>query len=333
MVEQHSYRPTIPPVPEGTPRPLWSVMIPTYNSAKYLRETLASVLVQAPGPDVMQIMVVDDHSTQDDPEAVVKELGQGRVEFYQQPRNVGMTKNFQTCLELSRGYLIHQLHGDDCVKDGFYQKMGRAFSKHPEIGAAFCRNFFIDEYGKLQSVSRLEMNESGVLPRREWLEKIAAINLIQTPAIVVRREVYEQLGGFDHRFICAAEDWEMWVRIAVNYPIYHEIEPLALYRKYSTSGSEENVINGMYIQDVFNSIAIFQAYLPKEIYDKIYKKIKQNCAFFSLGTAKVLLDAGDWKRAIPHIGAALKYSLSYRVVGSAGRFRPLKLLILSIKSI
>lgn len=81
MTEQHPYRATIPPVPDGTPRPLWSVMIPTYNCAKYLRETLASVLVQDPGPDVMQIEVVDDHSTKDDPEAVVKELAGDRYTY------------------------------------------------------------------------------------------------------------------------------------------------------------------------------------------------------------------------------------------------------------
>lgn len=216
MIEQHPYLPTIPPVPKETPQPLWSVMIPTYNCAKYLRETLASVLAQDPGSDVMQIMVVDDHSTRDDPELVVEELGQGRVDFYRQPKNVGMTKNFQTCLELSRGYLIHQLHGDDYVKDGFYQRMERAFSKHPEIGAAFCRNFFVDESGKELRISRLEMTESGVLPSYDWLKQIAAGQLIQTPLIVVRREVYEKLGGFDRRLPTTAEDWEMLDRSAAR---------------------------------------------------------------------------------------------------------------------
>ena len=44
------------------PRPLWSVMIPTFHCARFLRQTLESVLSQDPGPDVMQIEIVDDCS-------------------------------------------------------------------------------------------------------------------------------------------------------------------------------------------------------------------------------------------------------------------------------
>jgi cellulose synthase/poly-beta-1,6-N-acetylglucosamine synthase-like glycosyltransferase len=71
--------PPIAPVPEGTPRPFWSVMIPAYNCDEYLRRTLASVLEQDPGPGDMQIEVVDDCSTQGDPAAVVREVGRGRL--------------------------------------------------------------------------------------------------------------------------------------------------------------------------------------------------------------------------------------------------------------
>ena len=65
----------IGPVDAAFVRPVWSVMIPTYHCARYLGETLRSVLAQDPGPDAMQIEVVDDHSTQDDPERVVREVG------------------------------------------------------------------------------------------------------------------------------------------------------------------------------------------------------------------------------------------------------------------
>jgi hypothetical protein len=107
--EPAAHRGVIAPVPPGVVRPLWSVMIPTFNCAAYLRDTLASVLEQDPGRDVMQIEVVDDHSTRDDPAAVVAELGRGRVEFFRQPRNTGVTTNLTTALQRSRGHLVHLL--------------------------------------------------------------------------------------------------------------------------------------------------------------------------------------------------------------------------------
>src|SRR4029453_19547391 len=73
---QHRLR--VLPVTEGSmPRPSWSVMIPTFHCALFLRETLESVLSQDPGPDVMQIEVIDDCSTQDDPESVVRAAAGG----------------------------------------------------------------------------------------------------------------------------------------------------------------------------------------------------------------------------------------------------------------
>ncbi len=65
--------PSVDPVSQETVRPFWSVMIPTFNCAAYLAQTLRSVLSQDPGPQEMQIEVIDDVSTRDDPEAVVRE--------------------------------------------------------------------------------------------------------------------------------------------------------------------------------------------------------------------------------------------------------------------
>src|SRR5438128_483601 len=115
------HRSRVLPVTEGSmPRPLWSVMIPTFHCARFLRQTLESVLSQDPGPDVMQIEVIDDCSTQDDPESVVRAVAGERVHFFRQPKNVGHTRNFETCLQRARGYLVHLLHGDDAVLPGFY---------------------------------------------------------------------------------------------------------------------------------------------------------------------------------------------------------------------
>jgi glycosyltransferase involved in cell wall biosynthesis len=312
MNEQPLYRATLPPIPQGVSRPLWSVMIPTYNCAEYLRETLASVLAQDPGVEVMQIEVVDDRSTQDDPAAVVEELGRGRVGFYQQTQNVGHVKNFQACLERSRGHLIHLLHGDDCVCPGFYHKLQQAFDQKPEIGAAFCRQILMDEQGHWQNLTWLEQPESGVLSN--WLERIAVEQRIQTPSIVVRREVYEKLGGFDSR-LSWSEDWEMWVRIAANYPIWYEVEPLALYRMHSNSSSGRHMRTGENMRDVRRAIEIFQSYLPQINARQLVNQARENWALEAIGyAAPEMLAKGDLTAAIIQMQEALKCSRSLKVL-------------------
>jgi glycosyltransferase involved in cell wall biosynthesis len=314
--KQNIYCPIVKPVPDGIARPLWSVMIPTYNCATYLRETLASVLAQDLGADLMQIMIIDDCSD-DNPEAVVEELGKGRVEFYRQPQNVGIPHNFQTSLEKSRGYLVHQLHGDDVVRDTFYQKMQEVFERHPEIGAAFCRTIVMDEYGHWQWITGQELNETGVLPS-DWIQKLAGLDRIMTPSMVVRRETYEKLGGFDHR-LRTTEDWEMWVRIAANYAIAHEIEPLALYRQRSNSNMHSNMANGRHAEQMYRAITLFESYLADRIPAAVYAQAKQNSAFIALQGADFCMREGNPAAAITQIKSAIGYSPSLRVIRSAGR--------------
>lgn len=311
MSEQHPYRCNIPPVPEGGSRPLWSVMIPTYNCAKYLRKTLASVLAQDPGPDVMQIEVVDDRSTRDDPAAVVEELGHGRVNFYQQPENRGHIRNFETCLKRSQGKLIHLLHGDDYVRGGFYSKMQQAFEAKPEIGAAFCRHFLVNEHEDWNTISALEQPESGVLSN--CLERIVVKLPIQTPSIVVRRDVYESLGGFDSRLTCG-EDWEMWARISAHYPMWYQVEPLAVYRMSSASHTGRSVRTGQNVRDMLKVIEIIQPYLPEAIAGKLSSKAREHSAIWALSLANHMIDAGNTAAAITQIREAFKCSNSLKVI-------------------
>lgn len=315
-MEPHtSFCAVIPPVPANIPRPLWSIMIPTYNCANYLRETLMSVLAQDLGPDVMQIEVVDDCSMKDDPQAIVEEVGKGRVSFYRQPQNVGHTRNFETCLQRSRGHLIHLLHGDDYIGEGFYQKMQTAFEKEPEIGAAFCRHIFIDEHSHWQSISSLEQLESGILPN--WLEKIAVGQRIQTPSIVVRREVYEKLGGFDQR-LSWCEDWEMWIRIANCYPVWYESSPLAFYRQHSNSNSGRYIKTGENVQDLYKALDIIYSYLSQysssKSIPKLLKKARKNITYSSLDRAHIMFCHNDIRGGFSQTREALKKNLSLSVL-------------------
>ncbi|MEM9924947.1 MAG: glycosyltransferase [Cyanobacteria bacterium P01_D01_bin.50] len=312
MNEHSFYRQKIQPVPEDVSRPLWSVMIPTYNCASYLRETLASVLVQDPGPDMMQIEVIDDCSTKDDPAAVVEELGRGRVNFYRQPNNVGHVKNFNTCLQRSRGKLIHVLHGDDRLLNNFYTKLLSGFETEPSIGAAFCRQMNINENGEELWCPEVEQSHSGKLSN--WIERIAVQCIIQPPSIVVRRDVYEKLGGFDSRICCTGEDWEMWVRIAAHYSMWYEPEVLVNYRVHSVSLTKRCQRTGQNIRDLSKAVDINKSSLPALIKEEITDKAKKNWALYAINNAKKMLRKQDTVAAMIQLKEALRCNASPQVI-------------------
>jgi glycosyltransferase involved in cell wall biosynthesis len=287
-------------------------MIQTFNCAQYLTQTLQSVLEQDPGAEHMQIQVVDDHSTQDDPEAVVRKMGHGRVEFYRQSCNVGITENFATCLQNSRGRLVHLLHGDDYVLDGFYERMQRGFDADARIGAAFCRHYLLADSGR--TISTLEQEVSGVLDN--WLQRLASEQRIMTPSMVVRREVYEAVGGFDARLICS-EDWEMWVRIAARYPIWYEAQPLAVYRMHSHSNTGRHVRTAEDMRYTRAAIDMFADYLPAPQAAAIVRGAKQTYALSALRMARVLLEQRDLQGFRAQFQEALRLSRSAKVLSMA----------------
>jgi len=291
----------IPPAPDGEFRPVWSVMIPTYNCADYLRQTLESVLIQDPGPAAMQIEVVDDCSTTDDPETVVSEMGRGRVGFFRQPPNVGAMVNFNTCVQRSQGKIVHLLHGDDLVRAGFYEILGRPLLDDPELGAAFCRQVYVDEHGHHQLMTRLEQPRSGIFA--EALEVLAVSNRIPPPSIAIKRKVYESLGGYDSRLIHSA-DWEMWVRIAARYPIWYEIEPLAIYRVHSSSDTSKLVRTGANIQDRRRCIQLNQQHLPSTKANSLTRKALAYSTMYGLRLAYQLFKSGQHRLSLAQLREA-----------------------------
>ena len=122
-VQQHYIK--INRIADEVKRPLWSVLIPTYNCAEFLKETLKSVLAQDPGEALMEIIVVDDHSTKDDPEAAVKEFGQRpRAVYIGNQKMLVRVTNYETFgIDLaSSGRYIHLLHGDDTCRSMVFTK-------------------------------------------------------------------------------------------------------------------------------------------------------------------------------------------------------------------
>ena len=275
MTRHEEFVARFPPVPSDAPRPRWSVLVPTYNCATYLEEALGSILAQDPGRDHMEIIVVDDCSTRDDPEEVVRRIGRGRVDFIRQQQNVGKVLNYETGLRKSRGHLIHQLHGDDRVRPGFYEAMENAFAELPETGAIFCDSFIIDESGSL--TGHTGDDDSTTRLMEGWLEKIYVEQQIQTPSMVLRRNVYEQLGGFDRRLdLC--EDWEMWIRVASSYPVGFLGQRLAEYRVSSSSTSTAGMVEGKVAAALREVMRIVDAYVPSDIVTRLREERNRQAA-------------------------------------------------------
>jgi glycosyltransferase involved in cell wall biosynthesis len=304
--------PKIDPVPERINRPFWSVMIPTYNRTQYLGETLRSILEQDPGSEDMQIEVIDNCSTEGEAEAIVKEIGKGRVDFYRQPYNVGMAGNWNTCINRARGHWVHILHDDDTVRPGFYSRLREALEREPSVGAAFCRHIYMDGEGHWQHLSLLENRTSGILPY--WLERFAVGLSVQCPSIIVRRSVYEKLGGFclELKYM---PDCEMWKRIAAHYPFWYEPQPLACYRsQHSYSETSSLFQSGIVIADGYKVIEISRSYLPEAITTKTISKAKDRIRIFSFVIIRHNIAIGKLKAAMVQMQEVFKYDSSWRVI-------------------
>src|SRR5690606_25424463 len=131
----------------------------------------------------MQIEVVDDGSTDGDVEKLVNDIGKGRIGYFRQKENVGSLRNFETCINRSKGKYVHILHGDDRIEIGFYDEIEKLFKENPDAGAAFTNfNYINNQSIKLPNKNKHIQEHSGIIP--DFVHKIALRQLIQPPAIV-----------------------------------------------------------------------------------------------------------------------------------------------------
>jgi glycosyltransferase involved in cell wall biosynthesis len=314
--------PVIDPVPSGIKRPLWSVMIPTYNCAEYLIQTLRSVLSQDPGPEHMQIEVVDDCSTNDDPQKIVSEYGKGRVSFHRRASNGGVTSNFNTCVQRSVGHLVHILHGDDYVLDSFYKKLESEFDGNKSASMIASRSFFIDEHNIIMGVTKYipRLNDVSNNPSEFFYECP-----IQCPGVVVRRTFYENFGGFDHSLVHSA-DWEMWTRAFGFSGGIVLSDVLSCYRQTCGNDSGRLMKTAENLRDYERLALIYKARYPEYDLTKGMKIISSK-AFQQALRFRVLGDSDAekmnikyWKSRTPAISRVIKHA-SRMVKGGLSRHR------------
>jgi hypothetical protein len=223
---------------------------------------------------------------------------------------VGLAGNWNRCIALSRGRWVHILHQDDLVLPGFYERLSRADQAEPRPGAAFCQHAHIDAAGNWQKISGLERRSPGLI--EDWLERIVDYPRLVCASIVVRRDVYEHLGGFLPDLIYAL-DWEMWVRIALYYSVWYEPTVLACYRIHDKGETARLRKLGMDHADMEKTIALFKTSgLPPTARRVAGREIFRWMRDDSITMAYERMTAGDYRAGMASINAACRYDRALR---------------------
>lgn len=281
--------PRIAAVTGSEARPWLSVMVPTWQpDPGFLRQAVDSVLAARPPGGDVEVVLVDDASPDFDVVRFARDLPGGGVRGLRATDHRGLAGNWNACLTAARGHFVHLLHQDDFVLPGFYAALRRGLDGDPRVGAAYTASMLCGSDGRGWAPRLVPMTAPGVLV--DWPHHVFARLSIQCSAIVVRRTVYETLGGFDGAYRYAL-DWDMWRRIAVRHPLWFHPEPLAAYRMHPRSESARQQATGDHLVEIFRSIERSASLLPPDVAPRVLRAARFHYATYAVESALAVRQA------------------------------------------
>ncbi|HEX7153848.1 MAG TPA: glycosyltransferase [Thermoanaerobaculia bacterium] len=224
--------------------PRVSILLPSYNAAPYVDAAIESVLRQTFTD--WELIAVDDAST-DGTAARLEAHASSRVHVHRNPRNLGMTGNWNRCLSLATGTFVLKLDADDALKPHALERLVGGFEAD-DVVAAGIRTLSCDEHLEPfdgipgdDIIMRGGIDPYGdtILPGERWYS-IAAhrAQLWASSAFMIRRDLLTRLGGWDERFGCASDTELMWRVMEQGGRIAHRGAVGALYRIHPGSISD-----------------------------------------------------------------------------------------------
>jgi glycosyltransferase involved in cell wall biosynthesis len=223
--------------------PLVNVGIPTYNGAKYLRESVESVLAQTFRD--FELVIIDDLSS-DETWIIAEEYARKdpRVSAVRNNRRLGLVANFNRCIESTKGRYICVWHQDDVMMPENIEYKVALLEANPQVGFVHSNVLMIDDQGQVLSEHwELDSRQDYVWAGRDFFLKMIqpGKNYVCCPSVLARRECYERLGNFRSElyFTC---DWELWMRFSLYYDVGCLGAPLVHFRRHR--GSESYRIEG-----------------------------------------------------------------------------------------
>jgi glycosyltransferase involved in cell wall biosynthesis len=130
----------------GRPTPLVSVVLPTFNRVHYLPASIQSVLDQSVGDFEI---IVQDNASVEDPAPLLARIGDPRIRYYRNTRNIGQTNNIVNASSKARGKYLAILGDDDLWQPDFLSTLVPPLEQDTDIVVSFCSHDIIDRHGVL----------------------------------------------------------------------------------------------------------------------------------------------------------------------------------------
>lgn len=199
-------------------------MIPAYNYAHYLDETIQSALDQTYRD--FDLWIVDNHSTDNTREVVQKYLQDPRVKYHKNERNLGVVGNFNKSLELATGDYIKFLCADDKFHPQMLEKYVAVMDQYPNVSLVTCDKKAF-EAKTHQTITPLTHLIDGRTANLHMLENNYC--WIGEPTSVMFRKKHLSVGKFSDEYRQYV-DWEYWTRLLTVGDCYVIPEILAYVR-------------------------------------------------------------------------------------------------------
>lgn len=206
--------------------PLVSVIIPTFNSGRYLADAVRSVFAQT--YPAVECVVIDDGSTDETDDILNELLRLHPCLKTARKANGGLSSARNMGLGLCSGDLVSFLDADDVLLPDKIERQVAFLNAHPDIGFVYGDYLLVTENLQPFAFFTAEMPRGldplDALCYRNWFNSLVAL---------VRRTVIDRVGNFDEE-LAVAEDWDYWIRCANVARISYLAGPVALYRQHQS---------------------------------------------------------------------------------------------------
>ena len=242
----------------------FSILIPTYNGAHVIKDTLNSILSQS--YNNFEIIIKDDTS-KDNIEEVIKPYKDSRIRFYRNRENKGYPRNLEECRSLAKGDILYLMGQDDILENDALLKTYKAFKLSPKIGAVTRPYYWFDEnVGKPVRVKKqLNPEKDEVINIDDTYSKVSAVfnTLDQLSGLALRKKfidipfeqhtftshIYPFASIFKNHPVVFLKDYEVAVRISTS----HSRAGSWVYA-YSPMQSWIDLFNNVYFEDKFKKL-------------------------------------------------------------------------------